>query len=140
MIHLLPISSSIEGYQDRYGEIKKKLNPLEFQLGGGYEYDHGYLDKALDWEEEHGYRYYLRIPIYAVEGELESEDALVRLGKPFVIKHEFLTGNDLSGDIGITTALVNQFSEPLHTEHDPIDDKWIERAKSIIQKVEQQLL
>ena len=136
---MITITSKIEGLQIPYGLLQDQLEPEGFYLGGGYDYDHGYLDKPLDWESNQGYRYYLRIPLYTVKGELESRNAVVRIGKPFIIKHEFLTGNDPSGDIGLLSSLVNQFSEPVPSADDPIDEKWIQRAEKVIHLIESKL-
>ncbi|MBA4603388.1 YugN family protein [Thermoactinomyces mirandus] len=72
------IPSKIEGLQITYGSLRQLLAKTGFHLGGGYSYDHGYLDKALDWESNDGYRYYLRIPLHAISGELESDQAVVK--------------------------------------------------------------
>jgi hypothetical protein len=136
---VITISSKIEGLQIPYGILQEQLEPEDFHLGGGYDYDHGYLDKPLDWESDQGYRYYLRIPLYTVKGELESRNAIVKIGKPFIIKHEFLTKNDPSGDIGLVSSLVNQFSKPVPSADEPIDDKWIQRAEKVIQTIESKL-
>ncbi|MBA4492708.1 YugN family protein [Paenactinomyces guangxiensis] len=136
---MITIDSTIEGVQSTFGEISDLLNPEGFHIGSGYTYEHGYFDKPLDWEEEHGYRYYLRIPAFAVKGEIGHPKATIRLGKPFIIKHEFLTTNDHRGDIGIASALVNQFTEPLPTEDAEIDEKWISRGTSTVQLVEKKI-
>jgi hypothetical protein len=138
---MITIQSAIEGIQTRFGELKKLLTSEDFHLGGGYDYDHGYMDRALDLEEEHGYHYYLRIPLYVIDGELESDDATIRLGRPFVIRHEFRTGNDPEGEeAGVASALINQFSEPIPVDQDNIDPEWINRARSVIGAIEQKLV
>ncbi|MFC7442603.1 YugN family protein [Laceyella putida] len=138
---MIPIDSTVEGIQLTLGKCQSILSPEGFDLGGGYQYDHGYFDHALDWEEEHGHRYYLRIPVYAVSGDIEMgrEETLVTLGKPFVIKHEFRTGNDPSGDIGVISAAVNQFSKPIPTGDAEIDQRWIKRARQLIARIEPKL-
>jgi hypothetical protein len=138
---MVVIDSSLEGYQATYRELQALLYTEGFRLGGGYEYDHGYFDHALDWEENEGYHYYLRIPAYAMQDDLDEPDAIVRLGKPFILKHEFLkNSNDLTGDIGVASALVNQFTKPIPSDQDDIAEKWIVRAKSVVQKIQEKLL
>ncbi|WP_164491794.1 YugN family protein [Staphylospora marina] len=136
---MITIQSTIEGMQLRYGDLKRILSTESFQLGGGYEYDHGYMDRPLDLENEHGHHYYLRIPVRTISGELESEEAVVELGTPFLIRHEFVTGNDPTGDIGLVSAVVNQFSKPIPVDQDQIDPQWIDRARSVIASVEKKL-
>jgi hypothetical protein len=140
-VTMVVIDSSVEGYQTTYRKLRDLLYAEGFHLGGGYEYDHGYFDHALDWEENEGYHYYLRIPAYALQGELDDPDAIIQLGKPFIIKHEFLkNSNDLTEDIGVASALVNQFTKPIPADQDEIDEKWIVRAKSIMQKIQEKLI
>jgi hypothetical protein len=129
-------SNMIEGFQTTYQKAKDMLDPEGFAIGGGWNYDHGYFDHPLDWEEEHGYRYYLRIPVYAVKGDIGDHKTIVEFGKPFVIKHEFRTKNNPSGDVGVLSSLVNQFSEPIPTEGAEIDEQWVARARNLVEKIE----
>ena len=135
---MIPIDSTIEEKQSNFANISDQLEQEDFRLGGGYTYDHGYFDKALDWEEEQGHRYFLRIPVFQVQGDIGDPDTLVRIGKPFVIKHEFRTdeSNDPTADSGVFSGLTNQFTAPIPVEDHPIDQKWIERAKEVIHHVE----
>jgi hypothetical protein len=137
---MIPIQSSIEGYQNSFKNVNEFFQQENFTLGGGYTYEHGYFDHPLDWEEEHGYRYYLRIPVFALDGELDQPHTKVELGQPFVIKHEFLTGNDPAARSGVFTALINQFSQPIATEGSPIHEKWLDRAQSLIHEIEQKIM
>jgi hypothetical protein len=138
---MIPIESTIEGKQTIFKTISDQLDKEDFHLGGGYTYDHGYFDKALDWEEEQGNRYFLRIPVYQIDGDIGDPKTSVQIGKPFVIKHEFRTHtNDPNGDAGVFSGLIDQFTTPIPTEDDPIDAKWLHRATEVIQKVESKLL
>jgi hypothetical protein len=138
---MIPIDSPMEGKQVQFDTISQKLEQDDFHLGGGYTYEHGYFDKALDWEEEQGNRYFLRVPVYQVNGDIGDPDTLVQIGKPFIIKHEFRTRtNDPNGDAGVFSGLVDQFTTPIPAEDDPIDQKWISRAKDILIHVENKLM
>ncbi|MCH5583456.1 YugN-like family protein [Shimazuella sp. AN120528] len=136
---MIPIESTIEDKQTQFASLSDQLEQEDFHLGGGYTYDHGYFDKPLDWEEEHGNRYFLRIPVFGVQGDIGDPDTLVRIGKPFVIKHEFRTdeSRDPAGDSGVFSGMMNQFTTPIPAEDHPIDQKWIDRAKEIVHRVEE---
>ncbi|SFI94978.1 YugN family protein [Thermoflavimicrobium dichotomicum] len=136
---MIPLHSSIEGFQSAFKEMNQILNNEGFSLGGGYKYDHGYFDHPLDWEEDHGYRYYLRIPAYAQNGDLDQPETKVKLGRPFVIKHEFLTGNDPTSNSGFLTGTISQFSKPIPAEDHHISQHWINRAQSLLRQLEQKL-
>jgi hypothetical protein len=136
---MIPIDSTIEDKHMKFANLSDLLQEKDFRLGGGYSYDHGYFDKPLDWEADHGYRYFLRIPVFQIQGEIGDPDTLVRIGKPFVIKHEFRTdeSNDPTADAGVFSGLVNQFTTPIPAEDHPIDSKWIDRAKEVIHQLEE---
>src|SRR5688572_7751046 len=113
---MIPLSSTLEGFEANYKYLRDQFEKEDFHLGGGYTYEHGYFDKGLDQVESQASRYYLRIPVYALDGNLDEPETMLQIGKPFVIKHEFRTGNDPSGDVGVISALVNQFSKPIPTD------------------------
>jgi YugN-like family len=108
-------SNMIEGFQTTYQKAKDMLDPEGFAIGGGWNYDHGY---------------------YAVKGDIGDHKTIVEFGKPFVIKHEFRTKNNPSGDVGVLSSLVNQFSEPIPTEGAEIDEQWVARARNLVEKIE----
>jgi len=135
---MIPLESRIENLRANYGELKSAFEQQGFTLGGGYEYDHGYFDKALDWENDQEHRAYLRVPVYSVEGNIEENDATVRLGKPFVLKHGFQTGPDDRVSTGVISGLIDQFAEPADKD-DAVEPEWVERAKSALNELEQGL-
>ncbi|SHE71616.1 YugN-like family protein [Seinonella peptonophila] len=136
---MITLDSKVENHQDHFHTISKQLKKLGFVLGGGYGYDRGFFDKALD-EDAKVHRYYLRIPAYATNGDLDAPKTRIELGKPFILKHEVLTGIDPNAEGGLATSLVNQFSTPIPTEDHPIADHWIRQSRSILNHVEQALL
>lgn len=136
---MIPLESKLEGYENTFGKINALLQEENFSLGGGYSYEQGFFDRPLD-PEAHVYRYYLRIPARALNGDLDHPKTRIRLGQPFIIKHEILTGNDPSADIGLASALVNQFTTPINAEDHPIADEYIARGKEAIQQAEAKLL
>lgn len=139
MFLIIPLDSKLEGYQNSFATINRLLQEVNFTLGGGYTYEQGFFDRPLD-PEAHIYRYYLRIPARALNGDLDHPKTTIRLGQPFIIKHEVLTGNDPSADIGLGSALINQFSTPIPAEDHPIADQYIERGKKAVQQAEAKLL
>jgi hypothetical protein len=136
---VIPLDSKLEGYENSFGTINGLLQEENFSLGGGYTYEQGFFDRPLD-PEAHIYRYYLRIPARALNGDLDHPKTKIRLGQPFIIKHEVLTGNDPSADIGLASALINQFTTPVNAEDHPIADHYIERGKQAVQQAEAKLL
>ncbi|OCT10660.1 hypothetical protein A8709_22740 [Paenibacillus pectinilyticus] len=130
-----PLSSSLEHVQETFDNVRAQLSQFDFNLGGGWEYDHGYFDRFLD--EEH--KVWLRIPVQVVtgriDGDSESTDALVEVGKPFVLKHVYNEGLDSEADLETAGALIDQFQAPLDSDAG-IEDKWVKEAENLLQKVE----
>jgi hypothetical protein len=132
---MIPLDSPLENQQGSFRELDTLFNAEGFVLGGGYEYDHGYYDKALDWEENKEHRAYLRIPVFTEHGILGESNATIRIGKPFALKHEYQTGLDDNVGTGVISGLVDQFQEPADKDAD-MEEKWLQRAQSELQQLE----
>ncbi len=134
-MHRIP--SRLEGKQGTYGDLREQLVPEGFVLAN-WEYDGGYFDRKLD---EAG-MVFLRLPITVREGELDSPDARVEFGQPFVLKHVYQTEND--PDIGyidsrVISPLINQFQEPVDKDA-PVDSRWAAKAEEIVRGLEQRII
>jgi hypothetical protein len=135
---MIPLKSRIENLRASYGDLKNIFEQQGFVLGGGYEYDHGFFDKPLDPESDQAHRAYLRVPIFSVEGNIEEDSATVRLGQPFVLKHQFQTGPDDHVSTGVISGLVDLFAEPADKD-DAVEPEWVQRGKSALNRLEQAL-
>ncbi|GAA4727049.1 hypothetical protein GCM10023228_37830 [Brevibacillus fulvus] len=130
------IESRLNGVEGTLGVILETLAPEGFTLAN-WDYTKGYLDCKLD---EKG-MVFLRLPIKVEEGMLDNEDALIKLGTPFVLKHVYRDGleTEIGYDIGApVAALVNQFQQPADKDA-PVEQKWIDKAQELLCKVEQML-
>lgn len=129
--------SAIENKKGRYKAVKELFDEEGFELGGGWEIDHGYFDKKLD---DHPGYLYLRIPVFAEEGQIEEPEARVRMGRPFVLRHKYQIGNDdyVDTDVGVvfTNTWFNQFSEPEDSDASLKEDD-VQRAQKALGKLEQ---
>ncbi|MBO8173354.1 MAG: hypothetical protein H0Z33_15905 [Bacillaceae bacterium] len=138
---MYPVESNIEGKQARYGDIRKKLEEEGFVLGENWDYQAGFLDGVL--KQEYDNTLYLRIPVEVVEGELDSDDALLRAGTPFLLKHRVNTGYSQGHTENPTYDplqagyLVNQFQEPLDRDEELDNvDYWAEQARHRLSRIE----
>ncbi|GAE30344.1 hypothetical protein JCM9152_1749 [Halalkalibacter hemicellulosilyticusJCM 9152] len=142
MIEMLAIESPVEGTQIKLKALEDKLKPLGYSIGGGWEYDHGYFDYKID--DEGGYTF-LRIPITAIDGELDQRGVSVELGKPYLLNHRYQQDLDDNPDVfnGLVTinlnSAINQFTEPVEKDGD-IDPKYFPVAKSLIDELEMTIL
>ncbi|SDC30983.1 YugN-like family protein [Melghirimyces thermohalophilus] len=132
---MIPLQSSLENQEGDFIPLDRLFNEEGFVLGGGYEYDHGYYDKALDWENDREHRIYLRIPVTAVEGSIGTRSATLRIGQPFVLKHIYQDGGNQQAQAGLISGSVNQFAEPADKDA-KVNAKWTERAQSEINQLE----
>jgi len=123
-------NSSLPGTRGTYGYFQGALQP-DFTLAN-WDYEHGYFDCMLD---EQG-MVYLRLPVKVLQGELDSPDAWLEMGTPFVIKHVYQTGveQDLV-NASVATALVNQFQEPVDKDAQ-VEDRWMKQAEEVVNHVE----
>jgi hypothetical protein len=128
-----PIHSSLTGKQGTFGYFRDSLAPDGFTLAN-WDYRKGYLDRQLDDKA----MVFLRLPVEVREGELDNPESLLELGTPFVLKHVYQTG--VEENIGytnpVTSPLMNQFQEPIDKDA-PVDQAWIEKAKSIVRELEE---
>ncbi|WP_282937073.1 YugN-like family protein [Paenibacillus sp. RC67] len=132
---MIPVDSALVNREEAYDQIRDYLHDHQFTLGGNWEYDHGYFDRALDNDN----KVWLRIPFGVTHGRLDgdtnSTDAIIRIGSPFVLKHLYNEGLDKEAQVNTYGALVDQFQEPVDKDA-PVDDEWVSKAKSILREVE----
>ncbi|MBB6450164.1 hypothetical protein HNR44_002147 [Geomicrobium halophilum] len=131
---MLELQSQLTGLEMSVQDLERKLEPLGYDMGGGWEYDHGYMDYKI--ADDNGYQF-LRIPFSATVGEIGNGNATVVLGTPFLLSHRYETGIDQ----GVTaySALWNQFSSP-EEKDGYVEQQYIREGVMLIRELEQTLL
>lgn len=134
---MLELMSYIEGKEAKYGRIKKPFEQEGFSLNGGWEYDRAHFDAIVS--QDGGETIYLRLPVHVIAGKLDHDDARLKFGAPFLIKHIVHTGfveDDLS--IGLLNiAGLNQFQPPLERDgHIEDEDKWREVGEAVLNRLQ----
>ncbi len=122
---MLALTSDITGKQSYYGYFKRIFEQHDFHICGNWEYYEAYFDCILYQRE--GVSIYLRVPAEVIDGKLDDDNAYVRFGEPFMIKHIMHAGllrDDLDFSM-LDTLGLNQFQKPV----DPDDrikyeSKW----------------
>ena len=124
--------TSLPGTRATYGYFREALEPNGFVLAN-WDYERGYLDKQLD---DQG-MVFLRIPVKVLQGELDSSDAWLEMGVPFVIKHVYQTGVETNTGYvePLASSLMNQFQEPVDKDA-PIEERWVQQAEQIVRQLE----
>ncbi len=133
---MIQIQSKLDGEQFELNELEYTLKPLGYDIGGGWDYDHGTFDYKLD--DEQGYMY-LRVPFQAIKGELDKNDCIVSIRTPYLLHHVYQRGLDDHAGVGNAAASINQFSEPQDPDGS-IDDKWIQLGEEMVRDLEELLL
>ncbi|MFC5701217.1 YugN family protein [Cohnella faecalis] len=129
------LASSLTSRQLEFVPVQDALAEKGFALGGGWEYDHGSFDCALDEANT----VFLRIPFDVEVGRLDSEtannEAQIRFGQPFVLRHLYNEGLDSEAQARTLGALFDQFSDPVDPDAS-IEPAWVEAAGRKLREVE----
>lgn len=135
---MISLTSTLEQREAAFANWNDYLGQYDFTLGGNWEYDHGYFDRFLDEER----KVWLRIPFRVTHGTFDGDnpdsDAVVRLGKPFILKHLYNDGLDGEAKPQIYGALIDQFQDPIDKDAS-VEQKWVEKASELLRKLEQGL-
>ncbi len=105
---MIEIESNIEGKHYSLYKLEQTLKPKGYTIGGNWEYDRGFFDYKMG--NDNGYQF-LRIPFFAVDGQLDSHNTTVKFGRPFVLSHVYQSGIDETANISNVTAAFNQFQQ-----------------------------
>lgn len=135
---MIPLTSALEQREDAFTHWNDYLGRYEFTLGGNWEYDHGYFDRSLDKERKVWLRIPFRVTHGAFDGENDDSDAVIRLGRPFVLKHLYNEGLDGEAAAKLYGSLLDQFQEPVNQDAG-IEARWLDKAKQLLRQVEQGL-
>lgn len=132
---MIEINSTLENQTYKLLDLEKKLKPIGYVIGGGWEYDHGYFDYEMD---DDGSYLFVRIPFQAVDGEeLDVKGVHVTLGRPFLLAHKYEDG--LDEEAHDPNPLLNQFSTP----EDPdakFPQEWVKSGEEYVRELEQVIL
>lgn len=129
---MIQIESVIEGARFNLYKLEQLLKPRGYTIGGNWDYDQGFFDYKI--ADEDGYQF-LRIPFFAVDGQLDRRGVVVKLGQPFVLNHVYQEGLDDGPASSYMTSAINQFAEP----EDPdgsLDDKYVAKGHELVKELE----
>ncbi|WP_096436608.1 YugN family protein [Alteribacter populi] len=132
---MIEVQSPLENQEFKLIDLEKKLKPIGYAIGGGWDYDHGYFDYVMNDESSY---LCVRLPFYAAKGELDTRGVIVRLGRPFLLAHTYESGQDDDNTYD-PNPWVNQFAEP-EDKDDNFPGEWINTGKEYIKELEQVIL
>ena len=87
---MIELPSKVEGKQFDLFKLEQKLKPIGYSIGGNWDYDHGAFDYKINDHEE-SYQF-LGYHLQRVDGQLDAQNCTVKLGRPFLLSHEFEAG------------------------------------------------
>ncbi|NHM32568.1 YugN-like family protein [Neobacillus terrae] len=126
------LQSKIEGMQFDLYKLEQKLKPIGYTIGGNWDYDHGAFDYKIN--DEGSYQF-VRVPFTSIDGQLDSRNCTVELGRPFILSHVYQGGLDDHADTGTFSGTLNQFSEPIEKDSD-IPEQAVDAGKRIVARLE----
>lgn len=133
---MIELPSKVEGKQFDLYKLEELLKPIGFTIGGNWDYDHGAFDFKLNDEDSYEF---LRLPFSSIDGQLDSHNCIVEMGRPFLLAHLYQDGLDDHADAGSFSGTLNQFAEPVDKDaHFP--EKYVDNGKKLIEQVETVLL
>lgn len=133
---MIALESKLTGTELYFNDVKDRLEPLGFSLGGNWEYTGGSFDLPLDGEER---KVWLRIPFATVYGRIDPDSPLpntrVAIDSPYVLKHVYREGNDPSANMNLAGALFDQFQQ-VEDADAKVPDRFVREAEVMLRKVE----
>lgn len=133
---MIEIPSQLEGKHFDLYILEQKLKPIGYCIGGNWDYDHGAFDYKMN--DEGSYQF-LRLPFRAIDGQLDSRNCKVELGKPYLLAHQYQKGLDDHAHSDNSSAAFNQFQEPVD-EDAPIPNSFNGVGKTLVHQLEDVLL
>lgn len=136
---MLALPSSLDGQQRTFKELFAFFNAHDFAVGGGWDIDGGFFDLKMGADEDEGKYFFLRIPAAPVQGNFGENDAIIRLGTPFVLVHRYQNDQDDTAKYRTYTAVMDQFASPVEKDAH-VSAEWRDRAKEWLRIIEAEFL
>ncbi|MFG6117040.1 YugN-like family protein [Halobacillus sp. MO56] len=133
---MIPVSSKLTGEVFTLSELEQTLKPLGYQVGGNWDYDHGYFDYKI---ADDGSYQFLRVPFTSKQGNLDDYHVTVEIGEPFLLAHKYQRGMDDHVHVFVGKASIDQFSEPVDPDAS-VPDEMVEIGRELVRELEAHLL
>lgn len=132
---MFPLTSSLTSQVQEFDTFRGTAADFGFSLGGGWEFDRGSFDCALDEANKVWLRLPFRTTIGNIDSEAEETDAKIRFDEPYVLKHVYNEGLDGEARAGAMGAVLNQFSDPVEADA-AVEPMWIDKARAKLRQIE----
>ncbi|ALS26814.1 YugN-like family protein [Paenibacillus sp. 32O-W] len=132
---MIPIDSRLVSREQEFVPMRNMLEQHRFTVGGNWDYDHGSFDCNLDGDN----KVWLRLPFTVTNGNLDADtednDAKIRLGQPYVLKHLYNEGLDTEAQPRVMGSVIDQFQDPVDPDAQ-VERQWVEKAGEVLRQVE----
>jgi hypothetical protein len=134
---MVQLEAAFVGSHVTFLSLKEGLDERQFVLGGNWDYHGGCFDRVLDEQQT----IFLRVPFTVVDGSLDAEndgqDVIVKLGKPFLLRHLYQKGTDETARIRLGGALFDQFQTPQDADASFVDQEhWLVVGNRLIAEIQ----
>lgn len=129
------LQSIIENKVFSFQQLKRELEKRRYSLNGAWEYDHGFFDYKL--ADDDGY-HFLRVPFHAINGDIDSADAIIKMDTPYLLTHQYQNNVDRYADSSVMQAAFNQFQSPTDKDAD-IPRQYVTKGKQVLLELEEML-
>lgn len=143
--------TGVDGLIVDFKPLTELMERNGFILGGAWDYERVTYDYKMNAPEKN-ITYYIRIQGYAIEGDVDRGDAVIRLMTPLLGRHYYPHGVEYgeqegfsSGIIERATKLVSKIKEPAEKYHNQVPEhivldklkKWAEENQNqeVLEKV-----
>lgn len=132
---MVPLQSVLVNKEERFEHVRETMESCGFTVGGNWDYEQGSFDCSLDGQN----KVWLRIPFKVLDGNFDPNirfsNSFIKWGTPYVLKHVYQEGVDRTGETGVFSGMFNQFQEPVDEDAD-VEQEWVDKANSLLNKVE----
>lgn len=100
-------NTGIEDMQIDLKPLSKVLGLHAFISGESWDYERITYDYKIGSNEKN-ITYYIRIQAYALEGDIDRRDAVVKILPPLLGKHHYPAGIEYGEDVGFSKNLIDR--------------------------------
>ncbi|MGP4068232.1 YugN family protein [Halobacillus sp. B29] len=146
-------STGLDGLVVDFRPLTELMESNGFILGGSWDYERVTYDYKLDAPEKN-VTYYVRVQGFAIEGDVDRGDAVIRLMDPLLGRHYYPHGVEYGEQEGFSEGiiekarnLIKKIQEPANKYHNQVPEhivlekltKWAEENQNqeVLQKVKE---
>jgi hypothetical protein len=112
--------TGIDGLVVDYKPLTEIMESNGFILGGSWDYERVTYDYKMAAPEKN-VTHYIRIQGYAIEGDVDRGDAVIRLMTPLLGRHYYPHGVEYGEQEGFSAGLIERATKLIQKVKDPVE-------------------